>query len=78
MDGDDTVSLEDRVKRLEELMEKLNGELSDMREKIASLTAKVDLLAQQNEKTFTFLKWIIFILLGIVGMIIGFKVTPPP
>jgi len=72
------MSLEDRVKRLEELMEKLNGELSDMREKIASLTAKVDLLAQQNEKTFTFLKWIIFILLGIVGMIIGFKVTPPP
>jgi hypothetical protein len=59
-------------------MDKLNEELNDLKEKVSSLIAKVDVLTQQNEKTYNILKWIIFILLGMVGVIIGFKVTPPP
>jgi uncharacterized coiled-coil DUF342 family protein len=71
-------NLEDKVRELYAKVDKLNDEISDLKEKVSSLIAKVDVLTQQNEKTYNLLKWIIFILLGIVGVIIGFKVTPPP
>jgi uncharacterized coiled-coil DUF342 family protein len=71
-------NLEDKVRELYAKVDKLNDEISDLKEKVSSLIAKVDVLTQHNEKTYNLLKWIIFILLGIVGVIIGFKVTPPP
>jgi uncharacterized coiled-coil DUF342 family protein len=70
--------LEDKVRELYAKFDKLNEELNDLREKVSSLIVKVDVLTQQNEKNYNLLKWIIFILLGMVGVIIGFKVTPPP
>jgi uncharacterized coiled-coil DUF342 family protein len=69
--------LEDKVRELYAKFDKLNEELNDLREKVSSLIVKVDVLTQQNEKNYNLLKWIIFILLGMVGVIIGFKVTPP-
>jgi uncharacterized coiled-coil DUF342 family protein len=70
--------LEDKVRELYAKFDKLNDELNDLKEKVSSLIVKVDVLTQQNEKNYNLLKWIIFILLGMVGVIIGFKVTPPP
>jgi uncharacterized coiled-coil DUF342 family protein len=69
--------LEDKVRELYAKFDKLNDELNDLKEKVSSLIVKVDVLTQQNEKNYNLLKWIIFILLGMVGVIIGFKVTPP-
>jgi uncharacterized coiled-coil DUF342 family protein len=69
--------LEDKVRELYTKFDKLNEELNDLKEKVSSLIVKVDVLTQQNEKNYNLLKWIIFILLGMVGVIIGFKVTPP-
>jgi uncharacterized coiled-coil DUF342 family protein len=70
-------NLEDKVRELYAKFDKLNEELNDLKEKVSSLIVKVDVLTQQNEKNYNLLKWIIFILLGMVGVIIGFKVTPP-
>jgi uncharacterized coiled-coil DUF342 family protein len=69
--------LEDKVRELYAKFDKLNDELNDLKEKVSSLIVKVDVLTQQNEKNYNLLKWIIFILLGMIGVIIGFKVTPP-
>jgi regulator of replication initiation timing len=69
--------LEDRVRELYAKVDKLNDEIGSLKEQISGLVAKVDVLTQQNEKTYNLLKWIIYILLGMVGVIVGLKVTPP-
>lgn len=71
------MSLEERVKNLEESVRRLNDEVNELRDKITAMVVKMDILVQQNEKSYNLLKWIIFVLLGMVGLIIGFKVTPP-
>jgi regulator of replication initiation timing len=69
--------LEDRVRELYAKVDKLNDEIGSLKEQISGLVAKVDVLTQQNEKAYNLLKWIIYILLGMVGVIVGLKVTPP-
>jgi len=72
------MSLEDRVKRLEDIVEHLNHEIDEISKQVVAMSTKVELLISQNEKNYSLLRWIIFILLGIIGVIVGFKVTPPP
>jgi hypothetical protein len=69
--------LEDRVRELYAKVDKLNDEIGSLKEQISGLVAKVGVLTQQNEKAYNLLKWIIYILLGMVGVIVGLKVTPP-
>jgi uncharacterized coiled-coil protein SlyX len=88
------MSLEDRLKRVEEIVSKLNdeltslkvalaetatkAELTEVRLALSNLSTSVETLKASNEKMYSLLKWVIYILLGIVGIIVGFKVTPPP
>jgi uncharacterized coiled-coil protein SlyX len=88
------MSLEDRLKRVEEIVSKLNDELTSLKVSLAetatkaeltevklalsNLSTSVETLKASNEKMYSLLKWVIYILLGIVGIIVGFKVTPPP
>jgi hypothetical protein len=88
------MSLEDRLKRVEEVISKLNdelthlkidlantatkAELADVKLALTNLATSVETLKASNEKMYSLLKWVIYILLGIIGIIVGFKVTPPP
>jgi uncharacterized coiled-coil protein SlyX len=88
------MSLEDRLKRVEEIVSKLNDELTSLKVALAetatkaeltevklalsNLSTSVETLKASNEKMYSLLKWVIYILLGIIGIIVGFKVTPPP
>lgn len=72
------MSLEDRVRALEERLNHLGDEVKELNSKIAEISAKMDLLQSQNDKMFNLMKWVLFICLGIIGAIVGFKVVPPP
>jgi len=63
---------------LEDIVEHLNHEIDEISKQVVAMSTKVELLISQNEKNYSLLRWIIFILLGIIGVIVGFKVTPPP
>jgi hypothetical protein len=88
------MSVEERLKRVEEVISKLNdelthlkidlvntatkAELADVKLALTNLATSVETLKASNEKMYSLLKWVIYILLGIIGIIVGFKVTPPP
>lgn len=63
---------------MEDIVEHLNHEIDEISKQVVAMSTKVELLISQNEKNYSLLRWIIFILLGIIGVIVGFKVTPPP
>ena len=72
------MSLEERVETLEEKVDRLFNDLIHIRTDISDMKAKMEMLISQYDKTYNLLKYIIYILLGIVALIVGFKIPAPP
>jgi len=70
--------LEEKVSGLEERVARVNDELKELSLQVSNLHVKLDMLINQYDRNYNLLRWIIYILLGMVGLIVGFKVVPPP
>jgi len=55
----------------------LKGEVSTLKERVAALEAKVDMLVTQNKQLSLILKYVVTPLIIILGALIGVKLTLP-
>jgi len=55
----------------------LKGEVSTLKERVAALEAKVDMLVTQNKQLSLILKYVVTPLIFILGALIGVKLTLP-
>jgi len=75
MSSENTNSL---IIRLYNEVSSLRSEVSELKSRISALEAKITVIQESNEKLHQLLKYVLYVLLAIVGVVVGFRVTVPP
>jgi len=55
----------------------IKNEISDLKAEVASLKAEVKTLRENNDKLHSLLRYIIYVLLAMVGAVLGLSVPHP-